>query len=199
MSSENLSGAVNQQERPGVEQWVVGFVDGEGCFSVPILRNATTSLGWQVQPEFAVAQGARSVHVLHELEQFFGCGRVGVNRRHDDHRENMYRYSVRRLSDLAGRIIPFFEEQPLRTAKAEEFRKFASVVHMMASGLHLSVGIRPSVDAETTKGFALALGKVLESRDPKRVTVTMAKEQRGVGVAWVANGRVVHTPREQAQ
>ena len=40
-------------------------------------------------------------------------------------------------------------------------------------------GIRPSVDAETTKGFALALGKVLESRDPKRVTVTMAKEQRG--------------------
>ncbi len=60
-----------------------------------------------------------------------------------------------------------------------------------AKGLHLSVGIRPSVDADTTKGFALALGKVLESRDPKRVTVTMAKEQRGgrVFVDWSQNDR----------
>jgi bifunctional non-homologous end joining protein LigD len=60
-----------------------------------------------------------------------------------------------------------------------------------AKGLHLSVGIRPSVDAETTKGFALALGKVLESRDPERVTVTMAKEQRGgrVFVDWSQNDR----------
>ena len=60
-----------------------------------------------------------------------------------------------------------------------------------SKGLHLSVGIRPSVDAETTKGFALALGKVLESRDPKRVTVTMAKEQRGgrVFVDWSQNDR----------
>jgi bifunctional non-homologous end joining protein LigD len=53
------------------------------------------------------------------------------------------------------------------------------------------VGIRPSVDAETTKGFALALGKVLESRDPKRITVTMAKEQRSgrVFVDWSQNDR----------
>ena len=60
-----------------------------------------------------------------------------------------------------------------------------------SKGLHLSVGIRPAVDAETTKAFALALGKVLESRDPKRVTVTMAKEQRSgrVFVDWSQNDR----------
>jgi hypothetical protein len=28
MPSDNPSGAGNQQERPGLEQWVVGFVDG---------------------------------------------------------------------------------------------------------------------------------------------------------------------------
>ena len=57
MGSDNPSGAGNQQERPGSEQWVVGFVDGEGCFSVPIFRNRTCRLGWQVQPEFTVVQG----------------------------------------------------------------------------------------------------------------------------------------------
>jgi hypothetical protein len=28
MGSDNPTGADNQQERPGIEQWVVGFVDG---------------------------------------------------------------------------------------------------------------------------------------------------------------------------
>jgi len=38
MFGDNPSGAGNQQERPGIEQWVVGFVDGEGCFSVSVFR-----------------------------------------------------------------------------------------------------------------------------------------------------------------
>jgi hypothetical protein len=74
--SDNVSGAENQQERPGFEQWVVGFVDGEGCFSAPIYRNPTYRIGWQVQPAFAVVQGEKSVCVLHELKAFFGCGAV---------------------------------------------------------------------------------------------------------------------------
>ena len=53
MTGDNASGADNQQERPGFEQWVVGFVDGEGCFSVPIFRNHSCRLGWQVQPDSA--------------------------------------------------------------------------------------------------------------------------------------------------
>jgi bifunctional non-homologous end joining protein LigD len=60
-----------------------------------------------------------------------------------------------------------------------------------SKGLHLSVGLRPSADAETTKAFALALGKVLESRDPERVTVTMSRDQRRgrVFVDWSQNDR----------
>ncbi|MCA1607164.1 MAG: hypothetical protein LC775_17235, partial [Acidobacteria bacterium] len=33
VSSDNPAGAANQQERPGFEQWVVGFVGGESRFS----------------------------------------------------------------------------------------------------------------------------------------------------------------------
>ena len=60
-----------------------------------------------------------------------------------------------------------------------------------AKGLHLSIGIDPSVDADTTKAFALALGRVLESRDPERVTVTMARDKRAgrVFVDWSQNDR----------
>jgi bifunctional non-homologous end joining protein LigD len=60
-----------------------------------------------------------------------------------------------------------------------------------SKGLHLSVPLRPEADAETTKAFALALGRVLEDRDPLHVTVNMAKEQRGgrVFVDWSQNDR----------
>ncbi len=140
MGSENPSGADNQQERPGFAQWVVGFVDGEGCFSVPIFRNRTCRSGWQVQPTFTVVQGAKSVEVLHLLKEFFRCGQVGRNDRHDNHREAMYRYTVRAIDDLEARIIPFFEEHPLFTAKYVDFNKFAVVVRMMRHGGHLRVG-----------------------------------------------------------
>jgi bifunctional non-homologous end joining protein LigD len=60
-----------------------------------------------------------------------------------------------------------------------------------SKGLHVSVGLRPSADAETTKAFALALGRILESRDAKRVTVNMARDQRAgrVFVDWSQNDR----------
>ncbi len=139
VGSENPSGADNQQERPGFAEWVVGFVDGEGCFSVPLFRNHTTKLGWQVQPSFIVVQGERSVDVLHRLERFFKCGQVGRHVRRDNHHERLCRYTVRRLSDLSLVIIPFFEEHPLETAKADDFRTFVRIVRMMEDGLHLNV------------------------------------------------------------
>src|SRR3954471_11109241 len=139
MVGDNVSGADNQQERPAVAQWVVGFVDGEGCFSVPIFRNRTCRLGWQVQPEFTVSQGARSVHTLHDLKRFFGCGWVGRNGRRDNHREDMYRYRISKRADLRRSVIPFFEANPLRTAKVDDFTVFATVVRMMESGRHLSM------------------------------------------------------------
>ena len=67
----------------------------------------------------------------------------------------------------------------------------ATVKTSGSKGLHLAVPLRPSADAETTKAFALALGRLLEQRDPEHVTVTMAKEQRPnrVFVDWSQNDR----------
>jgi bifunctional non-homologous end joining protein LigD len=57
-------------------------------------------------------------------------------------------------------------------------------------GLHLSVPLNTNrATHEETKRFALALGQLLESRDPKRVTVDMAKDKRSgrVFVDWSQN------------
>jgi hypothetical protein len=139
MGSENPTGAENQQERLKNLGWVVGFVDGEGCFSVPIYRCKVMTLRWQVRPEFAVTQGASSRSVLEDLVPFFGCGKVYANRRHDNHREHMSRYCVRRFADLRDVIVPFFQTNRLRTSKRENFEKFAEVIRLMELRRHLTI------------------------------------------------------------
>ncbi len=134
-----MTGADNQQERATARGWVVGFIDGEGTFSISLQRNATMTLGWQVFPEFVVTQGAKSLHVLEEIQEFFFCGRIFVNNRRDNHRENIYRYCVRRRKDLCEIIVPFFLANPLRTSKSDDFEKFVKVLELMENHQHLSM------------------------------------------------------------
>jgi hypothetical protein len=132
-----MLGADNQQERLRTVGWIVGFVDGEGCFSVTI-QKATTATGWQVFPEFVVTQGEKSLSALHDLKEFFECGRVFVNRRKDNHKEHLYRFCVRSIADLKDKIIPFFQENQLRTAKRSDFEKFARVLELIGERKHLN-------------------------------------------------------------
>ena len=134
-----MSGADNQQERLRLEGWVAGFIDGEGCFSVNINRCSVLKLGWQVRPEFVVTQGERSAASLELLQSFFGCGVIYCNTRRDNHREDIFRWCVRRRDDLEAEVIPFLREVPLRTAKARDLEKFCQVLDLMRNQRHLQV------------------------------------------------------------
>jgi hypothetical protein len=143
VGSDNPVSAENQQERPIKVGWVVGFVDGEGCFSISFVRQQDRigrrgyKLGYQVAARFVVAQGASSRSCLEELQEFFGVGKVYGNRRHDNHREDMCQFVVSDRRDLLDSIVPFFERHPLRSAKREDFLKFAQILYMMECGRHL--------------------------------------------------------------
>ena len=144
VDSDNPNGAENQQERLRQEGWVIGFVDGEGCFSIGFIRQSGGEgrsgyrTGYQVAREFAVTQGAQSVSCLRELESFFGVGQVVANKRYDNHREHLYRFVVRRRADLISTIIPFFREHPMHSSKQRDFEKFAKCVELIATGRHLT-------------------------------------------------------------
>ena len=122
---------------------MIGFVDGEGCFSVGFVRQKGRAsrrgyrTGYQVTHEFVVTQGEQSVSSLEELRSFFGVGQVIINKRYDDHREHLYRYVVRRRADLLETIIPFFRSHPLQTSKRQNFEKFARCVDLVSVNRHL--------------------------------------------------------------
>ena len=111
--------------------WVVGFVDGEGCFFVGINPHSEMSARFQVLPEFTVVQHQRDIQLLHALKTFFGCG--VVRRNHG----NRMAFRVRRLEHLSERIVPFFEKHPLMSKKRVDFEKFRKVILLMQKGEHL--------------------------------------------------------------
>ena len=140
--SDNVSGADNQQERLIQLGWVIGFVDGEGCFSIGFVRQPNRAgrkgykTGYQVAHEFAVTQGAKSVSCLEELVDFFGVEGIIANKRYDNHKEHLYRYVVRRREDLIDTIIPFFMAHPMHSSKQRDFEKFVRCVGMIDASVH---------------------------------------------------------------
>ena len=114
-------------------QWIVGFVDGEGCFHVEINKNSEMKVGYQILPEFTIVQHERDVQLLHALKSYFGCGVVRKN-----HGDRMA-FRIRSIDNLLEIIIPFFEKHILRTKKNLDFLKFRNVLLMMKNSEHLTV------------------------------------------------------------
>lgn len=123
--------ADNQQERPEAD-WIVGFVDGEGCFHVAINKLQKMTLGWQVLPEFRIVQHLRDSEVLFKIKEYFGFGKV--TRNHGDRME----YRVRGIVNL-NNIIEFFDKHPLQThSKARNYSLFSCIIKMMNQRKHLT-------------------------------------------------------------
>ena len=140
MVGDDPSGGDYQQGRPSgpgcslTPDYVAGFVDGEGCFSVSVHPHPTVRYGnrWLIAPSFQVSQHRDNVRILEELQSFFGCGRVATK----GPSSVVMTFVVYRRSDLDQRIIPFFEHHALRTSKREDFVKFARIVRLLQAGRH---------------------------------------------------------------
>lgn len=113
-------------------QWIVGFVDGEGCFHVSVNRHKEMTAGYQILPEFAVVQHERDVQVLYALKAHFRCGVVRKNH------EGRMCYRVRGIDHLLKIIIPFFEKHLLKTKKRVDFQKFRKILLKIQRGEHLT-------------------------------------------------------------
>lgn len=135
MRSENPSGADNQQETEKIPKldanWVVGFVDGEGCFSVSIHRNLGAHHGWQLNPVFQVTQHRDHRVVLEALIDVFGCGRVRSKGPHSV----VDVFAVDSNLKLAQHVLPFFETHPL-VVKRSDFERFAIIVRSLRNKVH---------------------------------------------------------------
>ncbi|MEM1944363.1 MAG: LAGLIDADG family homing endonuclease [Nitrososphaerota archaeon] len=129
--------------------YIVGLVDGEGCFSISVKKQDNTRFGWVIDPVFHVSQRKEGLAVLQVLRRFFNCGRIIPKPGQD---ETMIQYVVDARKHLAEKIIPFFmKHKPI--IKWHAFHSFAEIVEALERGEHRSPeGFRKLVE----KAYALS-------------------------------------------
>jgi LAGLIDADG endonuclease len=138
----------NQQER--LNDYLAGYVDGEGSFHVAVQRNPSTRFGWQLVPEFHVSQNPERASILKLLQARLGCGRIRPNARAGG-RDRSLVYVVRRREDLRDKVIPFFRANPILSEKRLEFETFAAIVAAMENREHLTAeGFQRLLDLAVT-------------------------------------------------
>ena len=139
MSSDNPSGAENQQERPRGSGWldripgdlghyIAGFVDGEGSFNIPIRREHERGMPWRAALCFNVSQIGAELPEL--LRSVFGVGTVRGRS------DGVYYFEITKPTDLEERVFPFFDRFPLRGPKRQDLVIFRWVWELVRSGAH---------------------------------------------------------------
>jgi LAGLIDADG endonuclease len=134
-SSDNASGADNQQERfsieavsPDIGHFLAGFALGEGSFMLVCRARPDHRRGWRVSAAFNASQ----VDVA-PLELFRRTLRCGTIRRAGN---GGWYYEVNTLRDIQTAVVPFFRRFSLVGQKALDFELFERAVELMSAGLN---------------------------------------------------------------
>lgn len=114
-----------------IDDYISGFVDGEGCFSISFSKRDKLLIGWETKPSFSTSQNEDRAEVLYIMQRHFNCGFI---RR--DFSDKTLKYEVRSLDDLIQIIIPHFEKNSLLSSKQKDFRFFAKVCRLMKKEKH---------------------------------------------------------------
>ena len=116
-----------------VPEYISGFVDGEGCFSVSFSKRPRFLVGWETKPSFSVSQNHDRAEPLFIMQKHFGCGFM-----RDGKIDRTIKYEVRRLNDLLEKVIPHFRKYPLLSSKQKDFEYFVEVCELMKRNEHVT-------------------------------------------------------------
>jgi hypothetical protein len=114
---------------PSVEsldpQWITGFTDGDGCFSVSI------SSSGQIKAVFSIGLNEREQLLLIQIQSFFGTGNINLTA---GNRAVYYQINSNAL--LYSIIINHFDSYPLVGAKQFHYLIWREVVSLMNARVH---------------------------------------------------------------
>lgn len=109
-----------QPSGPLPKDWIVGFTDAEGCFSITI--SVEKGRAPKVGHIFEINLNAADADILYKIRDFFGVGNVTA------HSDGAIHYMVQGKADLIDVIIPFFTENPLITDKWADFQLWSTAI-----------------------------------------------------------------------
>jgi len=118
--------------------YLVGLVDGEGCFSITFNNHKSNRL-LEVRLIFEIELREDDKEILERVRKTLGCGNIYYldYEKYKKWRPH-YKYKVSNLKDLTLKVIPFFQKYPLQAKKKYDFALFCKVAGLMLRKYHLT-------------------------------------------------------------
>lgn len=118
-----------------LNEYVAGFIDGEGCFSLSFRKDvrhersgSPVYYSWKAM--FAVMLRIDDEEVLHMVKDTLGCGSI------THAQAGAVRYQVANLDDLQAKLVPFFIRYPLIGKKGRDFELWKEAVQILYAKKH---------------------------------------------------------------
>lgn len=148
------------------DNYLAGFVDGEGMFYIGIVPSKETKSRWQVIYFFKVSQNPNGKYVLEYLKKRLQAGYIKPNSKSDPTDKSLA-FVVRDLSNLKNKVIPFFEGRLI--VKYKTFEKFKMVISLVSEKKHFTKkGIKEILDiaySMNTKRRRVSKSEILRAYD----------------------------------
>lgn len=137
MYSSRKSGRTKSFLKP---EYIVGFVDGEGCFSITIHIRKDCKRRCEIRPAFEMEVSIDDKEVMERIYKNLGNpGQLYIldYKRYEKWRPHI-KIKVSNLKDLIEKIIPFFKKHKLQSKKRDSFETFCKIVSMIQRKEHLT-------------------------------------------------------------
>jgi len=143
--------------------FVSGFIDGEGSFSVTFIKDKSYKSGWQIKTSFSIGLHKKDLALLEEIKNFFGVG--GISKKG----VNGIQYYVNSPKDLLV-IENHLNSYCLLTQKQADFILFKLIMDLIRRKKHLTPeGINEIVSCKAimNKGLTSTLEEAFLDITPK--------------------------------
>ena len=141
--------------------FVTGFVDGEGCFSINIIKDCKLNTGYQVQPSFSIGLHKKDKPLLQQIKTSLKVGLIFQQG------SEAIRLSVQSIKELQA-IINHFDKYSLNTDKCtnykllkQAFKHIVAREHLTHEGLKKIVAIKASMNQGLSEKLKLAFPDVV--------------------------------------
>ena len=161
--------------------FITGFVDGEGCFFITIVKDSKHKNGWMVQVSFQITVNKKDLNLLEQIEKYFGVGNITKQK------SESINYRIQSVRDLRV-IIQHFDNFSLLTHKYSDYLLFKQVVELMQSKKHLTEeGLYKIVDfkASLNRGLSEELQIAFPDVTPIARS-SLSDDQKILTLSWLS-------------
>lgn len=176
-------------DRDAFGHWLSGFTDGEGCFVLRVGKAKWQPKGFPTAC-YQILLRCDDRPILERIHAYFGCGSLcTLIRATTPNGKPQTNFTVRKIPDLMGVVVPHFDRFPLHAKKARDYviwRKGVELLHRV----HIRKRVMRHVNGNCRKG---CYDKWTDSeRDEFASLATALRAQRVFKAPTITPPSVVH-------